>query len=988
MMAFTSQNWSDTVISNVSYQPASINDSTPSVTTTSYCHGLKFQHSDAQFSYYIDDDMRWYAQNLEGYWYYQGPDGEFVLWDSTVTGKDGSNYKTDSAVTAAVVDDDIPPPPPPPPPPSEVPLPSLESPPPPPESPTENSELDAVASESSLVDVAASSVEISSSAAEPEAAHQLDTGSDVVNKDDKDQESKAAALFIDEEGRPKFPVNADGKPMLPFGPEGKRVFPLGPDNKPIFPVDQNNQPVFPVNEDGMPVFPTGPNNTAIVPVDSQGKPVFPLGANMQPLHPVDSFGNMMMPVKVTDGSPAYFPNADGQRVTSNDGNRKELLFDNAQMWNQSLSYYNNYNYGYATYTTYYSPNPTYTSTWANSGRKTKVRPEDIDMPVGPPPPPPVLQVPFVSDITNSFDSSYMTNIINISGNSIFSSITNNNQNNVSINSSIDNSNITNTDNSSKNNNNNNNNNNSNNNNSSTASSAVNMPVDLSLKSSVEPLLTEEKRQASKSLISRQLKQKRAIIKPEHRLSPDLMSLKSAADQPKKLSEEQSAAAAAASPERHSWRSARGSEGASKRRRRWSVSTSVSESGSRRRKRSRIRDVGEDDDESVYKKRRRRSNNRRRSRKVYKESYRRRQRRHRSTSADSSNSNSNSSSNSSSTGTSRVRSSRSRSNSSSSSSSGGGSSANSISGSSNSSSSNNNNNNKSTATPVTTNISSASSSNTTTTTTTTSTTTTTTITTSSRSSSNSSNSSSSSSGTLSSHTPAESTATLRSNGSDRHLSKRRCGRSSASASRSLPTSDDSGPEQLHDKMIPTEQVNLLRSFVQQCKKYPSLLHNPRISFYKEYLERYRLFGFQFSDADVMEPEEEMSLPFGDESVELTEEMIVNCDVKQQKAMEAAKKGDYEQALKLYSEAICLNPLSTLLYGRRAWVLLNLKKPMTAIRDCTKAINLNPNAAIAYKYRGKAYRMLGRWEDAYYDLCNANNLDYNEECYQWLKEVEEY
>ncbi|OUC47512.1 hypothetical protein D917_01389 [Trichinella nativa] len=547
-MAFTSQNWSNTVISNISYQPASINDSTPSVTTTSYCHGLTFQHSDAQFSYYTDDEMRWYAQNLEGYWYYQGPDGEFVLWDN------------------------------------KSPLPLLESPPPPPEAPIENPDLHAVASESSsLLDLAASSAEkISSSAAEPEATHQLDTGSDVMSKDDKDQDLKATTLFTDEEGRPEFPVNADGKPMLPFGPEGKR----------------NNQPVFPVSEDGMPVFPTGPNNTAIVPVDSQGKPVFPLGANMQPLHPVDSFGNMMMPVKVTDGSPAYFPNADGQRITPNDGSRKEL-FDNAQMWNQSLSYYNNYSYGYASYTTYYNQNATYTSTWANSGRKTKVRPEDIDMPVGPPPPPPVLQVPSVSDITSNFDS-----------------------------------------------------------------------MDLSVKkSSVEPLLTEEKRQASKSLISRQLKQyvkmknnallkrankpveevaqqvrvgigkqacfaasssesenehpalgldlrpKRAVIKPEHRLSPGL-SVKSA-DQPKKLSEERSAAA---SPERHSWRRAGGSEGSSKRRRRRSVSTSASESNSRRRKRSRIRDVGEDDDGLVYNKRRRRSiNNRRRSRKVYEES---------------------------------------------------------------------------------------------------------------------------------------------------------------------------------------------------------------------------------------------------------------------------------------------------------------------------------------------------------------------------------
>ncbi|KRZ62301.1 hypothetical protein T02_9906 [Trichinella nativa] len=828
MMAFTSQNWSNTVISNISYQPASINDSTPSVTTTSYCHGLTFQHSDAQFSYYTDDEMRWYAQNLEGYWYYQGPDGEFVLWDNSATdfGKDGSNYKADFAITAAIVDDDIPPPPPSPPPPPppllESPLPLLESPPPPPEAPIENPDLHAVASESSsLLDLAASSVEkISSSAAEPEATHQLDTGSDVMSKDDKDQDLKATTLFTDEEGRPEFPVNADGKPMLPFGPEGKRVFPLGPDNKPIFPVDQNNQPVFPVSEDGMPVFPTGPNNTAIVPVDSQGKPVFPLGANMQPLHPVDSFGNMMMPVKVTDGSPAYFPNADGQRITPNDGSRKEL-FDNAQMWNQSLSYYNNYSYGYASYTTYYNQNATYTSTWANSGRKTKVRPEDIDMPVGPPPPPPVLQVPSVSDITSNFDSSYMTNIIKISGNNIFPSIkNNNNQNNVNNNnsSSSDNGNIVSTD---------NNiiiNNNKNSNNSST-SSVVNMPVDLSVKkSSVEPLLTEEKRQASKSLISRQLKQyvkmknnallkrankpveevaqqvrvgigkqacfaasssesenehpalgldlrpKRAVIKPEHRLSPGL-SVKSA-DQPKKLSEERSAAA---SPERHSWRRAGGSEGSSKRRRRRSVSTSASESNSRRRKRSRIRDVGEDDDGLVYNKRRRRSiNNRRRSRKVYEESYRRRQRRHRSTSADSS-----SSSISSTSSSSRIGSIRSRSSNSSSSSSSGSSSS---SHSSNSNSSSSSNNSKSTASSPVTSVSSASSSN---------------ATTSNSISSNSSSSNSSSSsggGSSASHTPAESSVTVHSNGSG-HLSKRRRGRSSsATASGSLPTSDDSGREE--------------------------------------------------------------------------------------------------------------------------------------------------------------------------------------------------
>ncbi|XP_003377556.1 Hsc70-interacting protein [Trichinella spiralis] len=183
------------------------------------------------------------------------------------------------------------------------------------------------------------------------------------------------------------------------------------------------------------------------------------------------------------------------------------------------------------------------------------------------------------------------------------------------------------------------------------------------------------------------------------------------------------------------------------------------------------------------------------------------------------------------------------------------------------------------------------------------------------------------------------------------------------------------------MITKEQVNLLRSFVEQCKKYPSLLHNSRISFYKEYLESLGATvpppennnaannaqeraeqeeesssesELEFSNVKVMEPEDEMFLPFGDENVEITEEMIDNSNAKQQKAMEAAKNGDYDKALDLYSEAICLNPVSTLLYGRRAGVLVNLKKPMAAIRDCNKAIRLNPNAAIAYKYRGKANR----------------------------------
>lgn len=35
---------------------------------------------------------------------------------------------------------------------------------------------------------------------------------------------------------------------------------------------------------------------------------------------------------------------------------------------------------------------------------------------------------------------------------------------------------------------------------------------------------------------------------------------------------------------------------------------------------------------------------------------------------------------------------------------------------------------------------------------------------------------------------------------------------------------------------------------------------------------------------------------------------------------------------------------------------MNKPNGAIRDCSKAIELNPDSALAYKFRGRAYRFV--------------------------------
>ena len=77
-------------------------------------------------------------------------------------------------------------------------------------------------------------------------------------------------------------------------------------------------------------------------------------------------------------------------------------------------------------------------------------------------------------------------------------------------------------------------------------------------------------------------------------------------------------------------------------------------------------------------------------------------------------------------------------------------------------------------------------------------------------------------------------------------------------------------------------------------------------------------------------------------------------KKSAAMMALSEQNYEKAVEHFTEAINMNPQSGIMFAKRASCYLNLQKPNASIRDCNRAIEINPDSAAAHKFRGRANR----------------------------------
>uniref|UniRef100_A0A8C9T524 ST13 Hsp70 interacting protein n=1 Tax=Scleropages formosus TaxID=113540 RepID=A0A8C9T524_SCLFO len=216
---------------------------------------------------------------------------------------------------------------------------------------------------------------------------------------------------------------------------------------------------------------------------------------------------------------------------------------------------------------------------------------------------------------------------------------------------------------------------------------------------------------------------------------------------------------------------------------------------------------------------------------------------------------------------------------------------------------------------------------------------------------------------------------------------------------------------------------LKAFVQLCCDNPSVLHLPELSFFRDWLQgmgatipppaqkeeidRFSFccicaalltdkelsaspFCFLFIEIDmdgVIEPDNDEPQEIGEpEDIEVTEEMMDKANEKKMEAIVALGEGELDKALALFTEAIKLNPRLAILFAKRASVYIQMQKPNAAIRDCNRAIAINPDSAQPYKWRGKAHRLLGHWEEASKDLAMACKLDYDEDTSAILKEVQ--
>jgi len=134
-----------------------------------------------------------------------------------------------------------------------------------------------------------------------------------------------------------------------------------------------------------------------------------------------------------------------------------------------------------------------------------------------------------------------------------------------------------------------------------------------------------------------------------------------------------------------------------------------------------------------------------------------------------------------------------------------------------------------------------------------------------------------------------------------------------------------------------------------------------------------------ESDYTSDNSESSVSHGDDEGTEEERRSKALEIKEQ-GNQMFRKGDYAKACKLYTNAIKCCPKSqsterSILYNNRATAKLKLDKKESAIKDCTKAILLNPAYVKPLLRRAKLYEELDQLSQALEDYKELEKLDPN-------------
>jgi tetratricopeptide (TPR) repeat protein len=96
---------------------------------------------------------------------------------------------------------------------------------------------------------------------------------------------------------------------------------------------------------------------------------------------------------------------------------------------------------------------------------------------------------------------------------------------------------------------------------------------------------------------------------------------------------------------------------------------------------------------------------------------------------------------------------------------------------------------------------------------------------------------------------------------------------------------------------------------------------------------------------------------------------------QQGMEKCQKGQYDQCIKDFDQALKLKPNDPAILTYRGVAYYAKGQNDQALQDFDQALKINPNFAEAYYQRAKVYDNLQKYDKAVADLKRAKNLGYN-------------